>query len=394
MVKGQHIMEIQGFQTPLAWVHLWWLEEWNLPFLIDLFHQDKLQSYLNEKVDKAEDNIELLMKEGRQRDQAEELVIYELLAPLRDDDPPTWSKKLLKLIPEIESSLKIDYSDQESSAEISEFDETKGSQDSKPSVGNIKDSLPKQKRVSWFKKHEKGITNNFKRLAELQKERDLRLKELSKEMDKEGIPLEDRPARFQQIYHEMVEPSDFSPYHVDKLLLWEERNKDQLNAKVNEVLLAKRKAKGITNLEAMRELKMELDEILNAEHETKEKSARLPREDSLLTETYQMKSLLELAMEKLIFLHNPPIKGQSVLGQLMLAVLTEEDEEDIYREVDNLTRHSDQQVQAMLYLRDQESLQDLMRDLQRAVTRDDLREVMIDDLLMSARIERQEPESQ
>lgn len=265
MAQRQSLGEIQGFQTPLALVRLRYIEEWNLPHAVELYQQDKLKDYLNKEVDRAENIISQLLKEGRSRDQAEEVAIYEILAPLRDEDPPEWPKKLLKMIPEIEDSLKIDYSNEENYQDLDESDEIEGSPEINTKVGTTRESLKVRKRESYLDKQKGVIINHFNRLAELARERELRLKELSDKMDKEGVPMEERPVRFQQIYHEMVEVPDFDPYHVDKLELWKLRNEELLKSKVDAVIATKMTSKGLTYLEAMRELQKELDEILKME---------------------------------------------------------------------------------------------------------------------------------
>ncbi len=99
-------MEIKPYQTPLARVHLRWMEDYRLDGLVEMYQQQKLQDYLEKKVEWAENTISLLMKNGRTRPMAEEEVIGELLAPPRDYEP-TWSRELRRMIPEIERSLKI-----------------------------------------------------------------------------------------------------------------------------------------------------------------------------------------------------------------------------------------------------------------------------------------------
>jgi len=99
-------MEIKPYQTPLARVHLRWMEDSRLDGLVEMYQQQKLQDYLAKKVTWAEDTIALLMKDGRTRPMAEEEVIGELLAPPREREPK-WSMELRRMIPEIERSLKI-----------------------------------------------------------------------------------------------------------------------------------------------------------------------------------------------------------------------------------------------------------------------------------------------
>jgi len=99
-------MEIKPYQTPLARVHLRWMEDYRLDGLVEMYQQQKLQDYLTKKVDQAEETIEFLMKNGRTRPMAEEAVIGELLAPPQDYEPK-WPRELKRMIPEIERSLKI-----------------------------------------------------------------------------------------------------------------------------------------------------------------------------------------------------------------------------------------------------------------------------------------------
>lgn len=99
-------MEIKPYQTPLARVHLRWMEDYRLDGLVEMYQQQKLQDYLEKKVEWAENTISLLIKDGRTRPMAEEEVIEELLAPHRDYEPK-WSRELRQMIPEIERSLKI-----------------------------------------------------------------------------------------------------------------------------------------------------------------------------------------------------------------------------------------------------------------------------------------------
>lgn len=101
------LTEIRSYQTPLAWVHLRWMEEYRLERLVELHLQNKLEGYLTKQVERAEDQISLLLQAGRTRELAEEEVIGILLAPPREEDPPSWSRELMRQIPEIERSLKI-----------------------------------------------------------------------------------------------------------------------------------------------------------------------------------------------------------------------------------------------------------------------------------------------
>ncbi|HQO62632.1 MAG TPA: hypothetical protein PL069_04725 [Saprospiraceae bacterium] len=98
-------MEIQPYQTPLAWVRLRWMEEYLLESLVEMYQQQKLQDCLTKKVEQAEVTIDFLMKNGRTRPMAEEAVIGEILAPPQDYQPK-WPQKLKHMIPIIERSLK------------------------------------------------------------------------------------------------------------------------------------------------------------------------------------------------------------------------------------------------------------------------------------------------
>ena len=99
-------MDIKPHQTPLAWVHLRWMEDYRLERLVELYRQEKLQDYLAQKVEWAEDQISRLLEAGRTRWMVEEEVIGILLAPPRDYEPQ-WPRELMQMIPEIEWSLKI-----------------------------------------------------------------------------------------------------------------------------------------------------------------------------------------------------------------------------------------------------------------------------------------------
>ena len=99
-------MNIKPYQTPLAWVHLRWMEDYRLEKLVELYRQKLLQEYLAKQVERAENQISLLLEAGRTRPMAEEKVIGILLAPPRDYEPQ-WPRELSRMIPEIEWSLKI-----------------------------------------------------------------------------------------------------------------------------------------------------------------------------------------------------------------------------------------------------------------------------------------------
>lgn len=109
-------------------------------------------------------------------------------------------------------------------------------------------------------------------------------------------------------------------------------------------------------------------------------------------ETYQMKTLLEIATEKLKLLHLIPVREESVLGQLMLALVDPDYEEELYREVLALSEKTDHQVCWMMYLDNPETLADLIKNLKMAMTKEEIRDVLIDDLLMSAHLESWRPE--
>jgi len=81
------------------------LEDYRLDYLVDLYHRRKLKKYLDIVVERAERQIEELLKAGRNRGMAEEEVSGILLAPPRDYEPK-WNKALLNQIEEIENSLK------------------------------------------------------------------------------------------------------------------------------------------------------------------------------------------------------------------------------------------------------------------------------------------------
>ena len=64
-LKNETGMEIKAYQTPLARVHLRWMEDYRLDSLVEMYHQERLQDYLAKKVEWAENTIALLMKDGR-----------------------------------------------------------------------------------------------------------------------------------------------------------------------------------------------------------------------------------------------------------------------------------------------------------------------------------------
>ena len=110
-----------------------------------------------------------------------------------------------------------------------------------------------------------------------------------------------------------------------------------------------------------------------------------------------MKTLLEIATEKIISLrHYPPDKKEPILPQLMFMVFNEEDKgayelglsdnqrDDLQKEILAMLHYTDRQVKAMLYLEEEELEEAAARDLQAAQTEEEIRQVLIVDLLMSA----------
>jgi hypothetical protein len=107
-----------------------------------------------------------------------------------------------------------------------------------------------------------------------------------------------------------------------------------------------------------------------------------------------MKSLIEIAKEKLDSLNMEISQGMSLLPQLMLAVFNEEtpddldlnmyDRNDMEQEIIHLLNRSDKAVWVMLGLNNPEREEDITRMLSEAVTIEQIREVMIMELLYEA----------
>ena len=107
-----------------------------------------------------------------------------------------------------------------------------------------------------------------------------------------------------------------------------------------------------------------------------------------------MKTLVEIATEKLKLLRVYPRPEQAILPQLMSAVYNEEEgydlglsdnqRDDLLKEIQAMLHYTDRQVKAMLYLEEEELEEAAARDLQAAQTEEEIRQVLIVDVLMSA----------
>jgi hypothetical protein len=108
----------------------------------------------------------------------------------------------------------------------------------------------------------------------------------------------------------------------------------------------------------------------------------------------EMKTLLEIATDKLSRLNVLVNKEFSILPQLMLAVFNEEtkdnldlnmyDRQDMEQEVLLLLNYSDKAVKVMLGLQDRERELEITQMLSKATTEDQIREVLISELLFEA----------
>lgn len=110
-----------------------------------------------------------------------------------------------------------------------------------------------------------------------------------------------------------------------------------------------------------------------------------------------MRTLLEIANEKLKLLRVYQRSDQAILPQLMLRVFNEEtpddlnlnmyDRNDMEQEVIALLEYSDKQVMIMLHLTDPEREQEIATLLIKTETTDQIREVMIMEVLFEAMME-------
>jgi hypothetical protein len=108
----------------------------------------------------------------------------------------------------------------------------------------------------------------------------------------------------------------------------------------------------------------------------------------------EMNTLLEIATDKLNSLYVPVNKELSILPQLMLAVFNEEtkdnldlnmyDRQDMEQEIQSLLTYSDKAVRVMLGLQDREREREISQMLSKASTDDQIREVLISELLFEA----------
>lgn len=104
-----------------------------------------------------------------------------------------------------------------------------------------------------------------------------------------------------------------------------------------------------------------------------------------------METINKIAREKLLKMQVAPIEGYSLLPQLMFTVFNLETEDELeigmydrdlmWQEVDLLQRYNDRAVQIMLGLEDEGDRKRLAKALQDAKTDEDLREILIADLL-------------
>jgi hypothetical protein len=119
--------------------------------------------------------------------------------------------------------------------------------------------------------------------------------------------------------------------------------------------------------------------------------------DKILKELLEnrMEPLLEIAKDKLRALYIPYDKSEPVLAQLMMAVFNEETPDDLGLNMydrndmeqiilDLLWYHSDESVHKWLHLIDEERGQDAIRMLSEAKTIDQIRDVIIMDILYFA----------
>ncbi len=97
---------IEPYQTTLGVTHLNYLEEHQPQRLERLFREGRLKTYLNEVVNRAERNMEILQSEGRREDEALELVNLHILCPPVQED---YAAKALsgKLMKQIRSNLRL-----------------------------------------------------------------------------------------------------------------------------------------------------------------------------------------------------------------------------------------------------------------------------------------------
>jgi hypothetical protein len=110
-----------------------------------------------------------------------------------------------------------------------------------------------------------------------------------------------------------------------------------------------------------------------------------------------MKPLLEIAKDKLDNLDFPVREGWSILPQLMLLVFNEEtpdnldlniyDRQEMEDKVMALLNYSDKAVWIMLGLNNKEREEEIQENLLKAKTRDEIRDVLIADLLYNSMAE-------
>jgi hypothetical protein len=104
-----------------------------------------------------------------------------------------------------------------------------------------------------------------------------------------------------------------------------------------------------------------------------------------------MKKLNKTIKDRLEQLRVPADEDQALLPQLMLTIFNEEtpdnlvigiyDRQEMEDEIFSLLRYSNKAVEIMLELEDQEVQEDLARRIEEAPTEEELREVLIMDLL-------------
>jgi hypothetical protein len=110
-----------------------------------------------------------------------------------------------------------------------------------------------------------------------------------------------------------------------------------------------------------------------------------------------MKPLLEIAKDKLDNLDFPVREGWSILPQLMLLVFNEEtpdnldlniyDRQEMEDKVMALLNYSDKAVWIMLGLNNKEREEEIQENLLKATTSDEIRDVLIADLLYNSMAE-------